>query len=236
MGVEPVQVGGECHSGDRRVSTASRWLGHTCTMARLPMFPLGSVLFPGAVLPLQVFEPRYRSLVEDIGEIDNRFGVVLIERGSEVGGGDVRSSVGTVAEVVRRGEAEDGRTLITAVGRERIRVTEWYDDDPYPIAAAELYSEVTPGPDVEVALGRCLQARRRLLALAIEMGATGQTLDLDVPVDRVNATWALCAAAPVGSFDRQRLLEIENAADRLVELERMLVSQIADLETALRGR
>lgn len=205
-------------------------------MARLPMFPLGSVLFPGAVLPLQVFEPRYRSLLDDIGQVDNQFGVVLIERGSEVGGGDVRSSVGTVAEIVRRGEAEDGRTLITAVGRDRIRVTEWFSDDPYPIAATELYPEVAPGRDAGLALGRCLRARRRLLALAIEMGATGQTLDLEIPVDRVNATWALCAAAPVGSFDRQRLLEIENAVDRLVELEHMLVSQVADLETALRGR
>lgn len=198
------------------------------------MFPLGSVLFPGAVLPLQVFEPRYRSLVDDIGATDNRFGVVLIERGSEVGGGDLRTDVGTVAEIVRRGEAEDGRVLITAVGRERIRVTTWLEDDPYPAAATETYPEPAPGKDIELALQRCLGARRRLLALAIEMGATGQTLDLEVPIDHRNATWVLCAAAPIGSFDRQRLLEIADSTSRLAALEQMLSSQLTDLEAALR--
>ncbi len=191
---------------------------HTCAMTRLPMFPLGSVLFPGAVLPLQVFEPRYLTMLDDLGETDNRFGVVLIERGSEVGGGDLRSYVGAVAEIVRRGVAEDGRVLITAVGRERIRVLDWLDDDPYPLADTTLYPEPVPDRAIEAALDRCLTARRRLLALAIEMGATGQALDLELPIDRLNATWALCAAAPVGAFDRQRLLEIEDATSRLAEL------------------
>jgi hypothetical protein len=198
------------------------------------MFPLGSVLFPGAVLPLQVFEPRYHSLVDDVGRADNRFGVVLIERGSEVGGGDIRTDVGTVAEIVRRGEAEDGRTLITAVGRERIRVAQWLEDDPYPSAKVEPFPEAASNDDIESALERCIGARRRLLALAIEMGATGQSLELNLPIDRLNATWALCAAAPIGSHDRQRLLEIEGAYHRLAELEHMLSSQVEDLQAALR--
>ena len=60
----------------------------------LPMFPLGTVLLPGAPLPLQVFEPRYRGLTHDCLAGVPEFGVVLIERGSEVGGGDVRTNVG----------------------------------------------------------------------------------------------------------------------------------------------
>ena len=64
------------------------------------MFPLGSVLLPGVVMPLHIFEPRYRALARRCLEGDRRFGVVLIERGSEVGGGDVRCGVGTRAEVV----------------------------------------------------------------------------------------------------------------------------------------
>ena len=73
------------------------------------MFPLGTVLFPGAVLPLHVFEPRYRALVRDCLAGDREFGVVLIERGSEVGGGDVRVEVGTVARIVQVAEPPDGR-------------------------------------------------------------------------------------------------------------------------------
>ena len=202
----------------------------------LPMFPLGSVLFPGAVLPLQVFEPRYRSMVGDIAETDNRFGVVLIRRGSEVGGGDERTDVGTVAEIVRRGEAEDGRILITCVGRERVRVLRWLDDSPYPLAEVEEIGESAPSAVIGDAVATTAAARRRLLALAIEMGADGQQLDLNLPTDPIRAAWALCAAAPVGSFDRQRLLEVEAPEQRLRLLESLLFEQTRDLEDALRRR
>ena len=73
------------------------------------MFPLGSVLFPSAYLPLHVFEERYRQLVRDCLAGNGEFGVVLIERGSEVGGGDVRTEVGTVARIVEVTEFDDGR-------------------------------------------------------------------------------------------------------------------------------
>src|SRR5690606_29548107 len=98
------------------------------------MFPLGSVLVPGMVLPLHVFEPRYRALVRDCLAGDGEFGVVLIARGSEVGGGDVRTDAGTLARIVRVDEADDGRFAVVAVGLRRIRVVRWLDDDPYPRA------------------------------------------------------------------------------------------------------
>ena len=88
----------------------------SCEATRLPMFPLGSVLFPHAVLPLHVFEPRYRALTEACLAGDGEFGVVLIERGSEVGGGDTRFSVGTVARIVEAGRLPDGRYLLATVG------------------------------------------------------------------------------------------------------------------------
>src|ERR1700716_2301802 len=73
------------------------------------MFPLGNVLFPHAQLSLHVFEPRYRALAEACLAGDGEFGVVLIERGSEVGGGDTRFSIGTVARIVAAGRLPDGR-------------------------------------------------------------------------------------------------------------------------------
>src|SRR5438270_10838595 len=81
---------------------------------RLPMFPLGTVLLPFAHLPLHIFEPRYRALVKDCLAGDGEFGVVLIERGHEVGGGDVRFGVGTVAHIVQTAELPDGRGLVRA--------------------------------------------------------------------------------------------------------------------------
>ena len=100
----------------------------------LPMFPLGTVLLPGAPLPLQVFEPRYRELTRDCLAGVPEFGVVLIERGSEVGGGDVRTNVGTVARIVASQGFPDGRAYLVTVGTRRIRVTEWLEDAPYPRA------------------------------------------------------------------------------------------------------
>ena len=198
------------------------------------MFPLSSVLFPGAVLPLQVFEPRYRSLVDDVIAGDGRFGVVLINRGNEVGGGDERTDVGTVAEVVRSGEAEDGRILIVNVGWERVRVTAWLDDDPYPRAEVVAFPDPDASDGIDQLIAAAASARRKLLALAIEMGAYGQDLDLDLPDDTNAAAWALCEAAPVGSFDRQVLLETDAAGDRLRRLVAMLDDQTSDLFEVLK--
>src|SRR5829696_8282280 len=114
----------------------------------MPMFPLGTVLLPSVALPLHVFEARYRALVHDCLEGENRFGVVLIERGSEVGGGDVRSNVGTVAQIVEAARFDDGRYALVAVGRERIRVARWLDDQPYPRADVEVWDDATPEADL----------------------------------------------------------------------------------------
>jgi Lon protease-like protein len=80
------------------------------------MFPLGTVLFPGGVVPLHVFEPRYRALTGYCLERDERLGIVLIERGSEVGGGDVRFRVGTRGVIARAQALPDGRWLVVVVG------------------------------------------------------------------------------------------------------------------------
>ena len=100
----------------------------------MPMFPLGTVLFPYALLPLHVFEPRYRLMMRHVLEGDHEFGVVLIERGNEVGGGDTRFDVATVARVVQAAELPDGRYVLATVGMRRVGVRRWLADDPYPRA------------------------------------------------------------------------------------------------------
>jgi Lon protease-like protein len=192
-----------------------------------PMFPLGTVLFPGAFLPLHVFEPRYRALTEDCLAGDRCFGVVLIERGSEVGGGDVRVSVGTRATIADARELDDGRWLLGVIGVERVRVTEWLPEDPYPRARVDVLAE--PLPSESSLTGAALVERqlRRALGLWSELGERGPPATFDLAEDRTLATYQMCALAPVGPADSQALLEAEGTDERLILLESFLDDAIA---------
>jgi uncharacterized protein len=105
------------------------------------MFPLGNAVLPGEVLPLRIFEPRYRKLLVDCLEANVGFGTVLIDRGSEVGGGDVRRDIGVLCRFVRIEPQLDGSFIVLALGVGRIRVVRWLDDDPYPHALIEAWSD-----------------------------------------------------------------------------------------------
>lgn len=184
----------------------------------LPMFPLGSVLFPHAALPLQVFEPRYLTMVDRVLDGDRRFGVVLITRGAEVGGGDQRSKVGTMARVVRVGALDDGRLTLVAIGERRLEVADWLPDDPYPLATVVLRSAKGPGLGTSALVDRARRAYRRTLAIASEFGGSVGDPEPDLPEDPSEAAWLLCDAAPLEQYDRQRLLEIDDIDARLESL------------------
>lgn len=107
--------------------------GHAGTV-EIPIFPLGAVLLPGESLSLQIFEPRYVALVEDCtdGRREPEFGVVLIARGHEVGGGEVRTEVGTVARITEVIELPGSRYRLRCKGTDRIRIEKWLDDARIP--------------------------------------------------------------------------------------------------------
>ncbi len=199
---------------------------------RLPMFPLSAVLFPYATMPLHVFEPRYRTLMQDCMAGDQRFGVVLIERGSEVGGGDQRSRLGTRGVITKAVELADGRWVLGVLGEALIEVEEWLADDPYPAA---LVAEPIPVPGLEdpgPLVGAATKRVRRARALLAEHGggpALAPSHMLDGGGDAEIASWQLCAEAPINAFDAQRLLAADGAAERL----RLLVEFMADLELDL---
>jgi Lon protease-like protein len=191
------------------------------------MFPLSTVLFPRAGLPLHVFEERYRQLMADCVGSDGEFGVVLIARGPEVGGGDQRVDVGTVARIAQVGELEDGRLLVVARGTERLRVTSWMEDDPYPCAEIEEFP-IESGRDDADAIGTAELAVRRLRSLLSELGEIpALPHDLDLSGRDEEAGWRLCELAPLNLLDRQQLL----AAPRLsgqMELLTGLCDAMAD--------
>jgi Lon protease-like protein len=206
-------------------------------IAVMPMFPLGTVLLPGAVLPLHVFEPRYRQLVIDCladDRGDPEFGVALIERGWEVGGGDERSDVGTVARMVRVEALEGGRYAIVAVGTRRIRVNEWLPDDPYPIADVDDWpDDDVDQPELRERVDDLTSRLADVLGLAAQLGEAPADIDLTmISDDPVVASYHLTALAPIGPADTYRLLCAPNPAARLDEL----TSALDDAEAVLRFR
>jgi uncharacterized protein len=202
--------------------------------ARLPMFPLSTVLFPHGALPLHVFEPRYRALVADCLMDDRRFGVVLIARGSEVGGGDERVHVGTTAVIEVAQPTEDGRWHIIARGIERIRVSVWLPDEPYPVASVDRWP-CDPPVRADL-LGTAEREVRRVRTLLSELGdAAALPARLGLDDDPDAAAWQLCSLAPVGAFDGQRLLEAPGHDERLELLVEMVRGLAHDLTTMLGG-
>ncbi len=207
------------------------------------MFPLGAVLFPHASMPLHVFEPRYRVMMQDCLAGDRRFGVVLISRGSEVGGGDQRTTLGTRGVITEAVELADGRWVLEVTGEAPIEVTEWLPDDPYPVA---LVTEREPAPapapgsqpsavlspeDPGPLLAAAVQRVRRARAVLAEHGG-GAPLPPDTAFEGDDpdvASWQLCAVAPVSAYDAQRLLAAGAVASRL----RLLVELMEDLELDL---
>lgn len=179
---------------------------------------------PFAHLPLHIFEPRYRALVKDVLAGDGEFGVVLIERGQEVGGGDVRFGVGTVAKVMQTAELPDGRWLLDAVGTDRFRITEWLPDNPYPLAMVEALEDDSSGTGTEAEERRSAVERllRQVLALQVELGfpapSAVRTLDEDPSV----AAFEAAVLSPIGPMDTQKVLEAPSTTARLALLENLL--------------
>jgi Lon protease-like protein len=187
------------------------------------------VLLPTGLLPLHVFEPRYRTLVRTCLAGDRELGVVLIERGSEVGGGDVRSDAGTVARILEAQELPDGRWALLCVGDRRIRVVRWLPDDPHPWAEVEDWPDPPPDPGDADVVAAAVARLRRVLALAAEAGDDASPATIELSDDPVLATYQAATLAPLGPLDRQRLLSADTPGRRAALLDELL----ADAEEVL---
>jgi Lon protease-like protein len=195
----------------------------------MPMFPLGTVLFPHALLPVHVFEPRYRAMIERCLASGSPFGVVLIERGSEVGGGDVRTSVGCEARILDARRYADGRWSVAAVGTQRLKVKHWLPDEPWPRAEIEPWPDPEPGPDALKDLDAATVATRRVLALEAELGHAGPPATVEVSCDPLWASYELGALSPLSPFDKQAILASGTIEERL----NLLAELLADRELLL---
>lgn len=195
-------------------------------MPVIPMFPLSTVLLPAMPLSLRIFEERYLKLLGDLVTSDNpEFGVVLIERGAEVGGDDKRMKIGTIASVTDIGTLDEFYG-IESFGSQRFIVNAWLPSDPYPFADVDLIPDLIWQDSLMPARVHLEGKVRKLLAFASEFTDLQFDSDIVFSDDPMDACWQLAGVLPVGQLDQidllssqsadeliSRTLEIVNAAD-----------------------
>ena len=200
-------------------------------VTELAMFPLGSVLFPHMPVLLRVFEDRYLIMLSRILKTEPaEFGVVLIERGQEVGGGEHRFPIGTVARIAQL-ETTDALVGLVAEGDRRIEVVDWLDDDPYPRADIRVLDELVWQEELRPLRDRAEQTVRRALAVASEYTDQAWSATVELSEQPVAAAWQLAAIAPLGALDQVTLLRstsMRQLLDAVIELTLAVAETFAD--------
>jgi Lon protease-like protein len=194
-------------------------------MTAMPMFPLSTALLPAMPLSLRIFEERYLKLLGDLLTSDNpEFGVVLIQRGAEVGGGEHRLSIGTLASVTDIGTLDQFYGL-ESTGTQRFRVNAWLPDDPYPMADIDFIPDLVWDSSLTPSRVRLETKVRNLLAFASEFVDLQYGPDVEISEDPMAACWQLAGVLPVGGLDQVDLLQSQSANE--------LISRTFDLVTTL---
>jgi Lon protease-like protein len=201
---------------------------------RLPLFPLNTVLFPGGVLPLRVFEARYMDMVRQCMKTATPFGVVLITRGGEVGAPAATEAVGTVARIVAWDMPQLGLLHLRAVGDERFHIEQAeVQADGLQVARIEPIA-----PDDDLPLDEQYRPCADLLQRVIDDVGSQRADDDDETPDPINAipfespyrfdssVWVgnrLCEFMPIPLRAKQKLMELQDAKSRLQLVQRFLL-------------
>lgn len=200
---------------------------------RLPIFPLGVVLFPGALIPLHIFEPRYRRMLVDCMEGDERFGLALPGIAHEA---PALGAVGCVAEIRGTQALADGRSNIVVQGTTRFLVTRYLDDDaPYLVAMVEAFEDrenSTPSAVRCIALADAFTHYLPALRELNDLEPDTRTL----PTDPTALSFHVAAALDTGAAEKQALLEIRSTAERVDLLLQMLPPLSNAIDAGLRTR
>jgi len=188
---------------------------------RLPLFPLGLVLLPGLLLPLHVFEERYRVLVRDLlalPEDQRRFGVVAIRSGREVGADGVEAlhEIGCVAHLRRVTPYDDGRFDVVTTGTDRFRLTSMHPGAPYLTGTVEWLPDELGSEHEAALLDRAVRAAFRDYLAALAQARAEEPPDVpDLPDSSLVLSYLVAASVVVDLEDRQRLLAEPDAVARL---------------------
>jgi Lon protease-like protein len=203
---------------------------------QVPVFPLNAVLFPGVVVPLHVFEDRYRAMMRDLLAVpdpaERVFAVVAIREGYEVGDHGVQSAhrVGTLVQLTSVEPYDDGRFDIEVTGRQRLRMQSTNTTGEYFTAEVDLLADpAAPDPSGAPEVARTLDVFQRYRALLARLRG-GDLLTGRLPDDPEYLSYTLAAACLLTLRERQELLEADGASERLAMLARMLREEIRAID------
>ena len=201
----------------------------------MPLFPLGTVLFPGLVLPLHIFEERYRQLVRDLldGPEPQEFGVIAIRKGRETGvdGVSALHEIGCTARLRQVTQHDDGRFELVTVGTQRFRLLGLDHSQPYLRGEIDLLTEET-GDEAAAALA--MEAVRRTFREYLDALATRGAARINVPElpeEPVLLSYLVAASMIVELSDRQVLLAEPDAAGRLAAERALLTKETRIMRT-----
>ena len=196
---------------------------------RLPLFPLSSVLVPGLVLPLHVFEPRYRQMVADAMASDERIGMILLEPGWEADyyGAPKVHPVGTFGQIENLVALEDGRYNLVLSGQARFRVVEQVIEAPYRVARVVRLPDPAAPPEMAYAMREWLvELSLRYLEFVPEPNHVPELKSATCE----ELTNALVMSLPLDVDDKQRLLELDDVVERAERVGGMLQHRLETLE------
>lgn len=204
-------------------------------MFELPLFPLGSVLFPGSMINLHIFEDRYKEMINLCLQRRAPFGVVLIEEGREALGPLAKPFlVGCTAQIIGVQPLAQGRMFITAVGQERFRISNLSFDQPYLVGFVELYPLVGASSD---ALRGQSQQLRLLFMRYLEIVAQARSIEIktdQIPSEPVSlAYWSAAILQHVSQREKQDILASETAGELLAHVTRLYRREVSFLELML---
>jgi uncharacterized protein len=201
----------------------------------VPLFPLGTVLYPGLVLPLHIFEERYRELVRDLlaGPEPRQFGVIAIREGRETGIAGVRAlyGVGCTATLRQVEEQDDGRYNLVTVGTDRFQLLRLDDSRSYLQAEVELLADETGDEaDAGLAVTAVREAFLDYLETLTQRGAARVSVP-ELPDEPVLLSYVVAASVVVDLPEKQALLAEPDAVRRLAAERALLIKETTLLRT-----
>ena len=191
-------------------------------MITLPMFPLSSVIFPESLFTLRVFEPRYLELVKECVMTGRGFGVCLIAKGHEVGGGDERYDYGTVSEILQVVEIGSGQLAISCVGKKRFRVLRWLEDSPYPKAIVEIEEVADSELIKQLQVDELRSVLLKIADTVFELSGIKQGKVVPSSVNIIEEIYHLAEHSYLGAYDRYKVLSSQSVDARFNLLYQLL--------------
>lgn len=189
----------------------------------VPLFPLELVLFPQMVLPLRIFETRYRLMINECLKNNTPFGVLLLQVGDSVQEGRLQAkapkpfNVGTLARITEVSQLEDGSLFITTVGTERFRLLEYRNNKPYMTGDIEIWPDQPEElePDVlQETVARVKPVFEKYLIILMELA--GKRIQvLEVPTEAEALSFLIPNWLYISTPDKQNLLEAPGLRARL---------------------